>query len=356
MRQTFRFMCTLLILLGTARLQADDKLVIAHRGASGYLPEHTLAAKVLAFAQGADYLEQDVVMTRDDQLIVFHDLTLERMTNVASVYAQRARADGRYYVIDFTLAELKQLTVHEGSRTIAGTELAVFPARFPLESALFSIHTLAEELELIAGLQASTGKKVGIYPELKSPWFHHQHGKDLSRAVLQVLREYGYTTREDAIYLQSFDYPELQRLKLELLPELGMDLKLVQLIARNEWVETMALDADQVWQAYDFEWMLTSVGIRQLATLVDGLGPAWDMLLDARSVPALGAQFTSSFVQTAHEVGLQVHPYTFRREPEQLPSWAGFENLLDIFLYQLGVDGVFTDFPDLVRDFVDQHQ
>jgi len=333
------------LLLLAGGLQAADKVVIAHRGASGYLPEHTLEAKVLAFAQGADYLEQDVVMTRDDRLIVFHDLTLERMTNVAAVYPGRARADGAYYVVDFTLEELRRLMVHEGS---------VHPGRFPAELGRFSLHTLEEELELVAGLQASTGRVVGIYPELKSPWFHHQHGKDLAMAVLQVLRAYGYESRDDAVLLQSFDYPELVRIKRELLPALDMDLKLVQLIARNEWNETMALDTAGVWQPYRYDWMFTQAGIEQLAATVDGLGPSWDMLLPATLGVAEAERASSDFVQWAHAQGLQVHPYTFRREPGQLPAWASsLEQLLEVFLYRIGVDGVFTDFPDIARRVID---
>lgn len=149
-----------LLLALSGGLQAAEKLVVAHRGASGYLPEHTLEAKVLAFAQGADYLEQDVVMTRDDRLVVFHDLTLERMTDVATVYPGRARADGSWYLIDFTLEELRRLAVHEGS---------ALPGRFPAQTGGFALHTLEEELALVAGLEQSTGRRVVIYPELKSP-------------------------------------------------------------------------------------------------------------------------------------------------------------------------------------------
>src|SRR5687768_6216800 len=116
-----------------AMAQPTDKLVIAHRGASGYLPEHRLEAKVLAFAQGADFIEQDVVMTQDDELVVFHDLTLERTTDVASRFPGRAQQDGSYYVIDFTLAELRQLQVSEGFRIVNGSPIANFPDRFPVQ-------------------------------------------------------------------------------------------------------------------------------------------------------------------------------------------------------------------------------
>jgi glycerophosphoryl diester phosphodiesterase len=334
--------------------QEEGKVVVAHRGASGYLPEHTLEAKALAFAMGADYLEQDVVMTRDDQLVVFHDLTLQRMTNVADVFPGRARADGAWYVIDFTLDELRQLRLHEGTQTTPQGEKAVFPARFPPELGNFHIHTLREELEFIEGLERSTGRRVGIYPELKSPWFHHQQGKDLSRAVLTELKHYGYDSRDDRIYLQSFDYPELERVKRELFPELGVELKLVQLIAPNAWGETQEQTPTGEWHNYDYSWMHSAEGLKKLSALVDGVGPAWDMLVEYGEDSAIAPR--SRWVRDAHAVGLTVHPYTFRREADQLPlGIADLNAMFELFLIKLDVDGVFTDFPDLAREFLQAH-
>ncbi|HEX7236991.1 MAG TPA: glycerophosphodiester phosphodiesterase family protein, partial [Gammaproteobacteria bacterium] len=149
-------------------------IVIAHRGASGYLPEHTLAAKALAHGLGADYLEQDVVATRDSQLVVLHDLYLDDVTDVAQKFSGRHRQDGRHYVIDFDLAELETLTVFE--RRAPGTANAKYPARFPADTALFRIATLPQELELIRGLNRSTGRTAGIYSEIKDPEWHRRHG------------------------------------------------------------------------------------------------------------------------------------------------------------------------------------
>lgn len=112
----------------SASALAADKLVIAHRGASGYLPEHTLPAKAMAYAQGADYLEQDLVMTKDDQLVVLHDHYLDRVTDVAERFPDRARKDGRYYAIDFTLAEIKSLKFSEGFELENGKKVQTFPA------------------------------------------------------------------------------------------------------------------------------------------------------------------------------------------------------------------------------------
>lgn len=330
----------LLLLLLSMNLMAAERdvpLVIAHRGASGYLPEHTLEAKVLAVAQGADYVEQDVVMTADDALIVFHDLTLERMTDVASRFPGRARADAHYYVIDFTLDELRTLQVGESQ----------YPGRFPSGQSRFGIHTLQEELELFAGLQRSSGRTVGIYPELKSPWFHHQHGKDLASATLRVLKQYGYDAPDDPIFVQSFDHAELVRVHDELMPALGIDLPLVQLIAENAWQETFARAADGTWIPYDYGWMRTRDGLRELARIADGVGPAYAMLVDVDG----SAARSNGFVAAAHAAGLVVHPYTFRSDV--LPPYAAsFEELLRLFTEAAGVNGVFTDFPDKALYFL----
>ena len=156
------------------RVQNSKKLVIAHRGASGYLPEHTLAAKAMAHAQLADYIEQDLVMTRDDRVIVLHDHHLDQVTNVRDVFAERHRDDGRYYVVDFTLEEIRSLSVYERFDFEDGTALPVFADRFPVGVSRFRIHTFEEEIELIQGLNISTGRSVGIYPEIKSPGFHQE--------------------------------------------------------------------------------------------------------------------------------------------------------------------------------------
>ncbi|MES2625602.1 MAG: glycerophosphodiester phosphodiesterase [Pseudomonadota bacterium] len=349
---------TLILLLQcwslTVMAQNPAQLVIAHRGASGYLPEHTLEAKVLAFAQGADFIEQDVVMTQDDELVVFHDLTLERTTDVATRFPGRARPDGSYYVIDFTLAELRQLQVSEGFTVVDGSPVANFPGRFPVQTARFGIHTFQEELELIQGLNRTTGKSVGIYPELKSPWFHHQHNKDIASAVLQVLIEYGYDKRDAPAFVQSFDYPELVRVHDELLPALGIELPLVQLIADNSWLETYAKDSDGNWQPYDYGWMHTAEGLQKLAKTVVGVGPGIDMLVQADSKPQ--ALKPTSFVTDAHAAGLKVHAYTFRSDAGQVPAYAGdFDELLEIFSSSVGIDGFFTDFPDKVVRFLEAH-
>lgn len=175
-----------LIFLGL-NLFANDKLIIAHRGASAYLPEHTLESKVLAFAQGVPYIEQDVVLSKDDRLVVIHDLYLDKTSDVAQKFPERKRKDGHYYVIDFTLDELKSLKISESFKG-ENDSVNVYPKRFPTKKADFTINTLEEEIELIQGLNKTLNKNVGIYVETKHPWFHKQEGKDISKLTLEVLK------------------------------------------------------------------------------------------------------------------------------------------------------------------------
>jgi len=317
-------------------IQPVKKLVIAHRGASGYLPEHTIAAKAMAYAQGADYIEQDLVMTKDDQLVVLHDRYLDTVTDVASVFPGRNRDDGRFYVIDFTLDEIRQLSVSERFETADGIATPVFKDRFPLGKSSFRVHTLSEEIELIQGLNQSTGKSIGLYPEIKSPAFHREEGKDISSAVLDVLKQYDYDEQSDKIFLQCFDPYELQRIRQELMPARKMALPLIQLIGMSE----------------EYRSLLNADGMKQLATLVDGIGPSMFLLVDKESTTS-NIKVTK-LVDYAHDAGLKVHPYTFRREANQIPPFAkDYEDLLRIFFDEVGVDGVFTDFPDLTVNFLE---
>ncbi|MCT8342674.1 MULTISPECIES: glycerophosphodiester phosphodiesterase [Photorhabdus] len=329
--------------------QAADKIVIAHRGASGYLPEHTLPAKAMAYAEGADYLEQDLVMTKDDELIVLHDHYLDRVTDVANKFPSRARQDGRYYAIDFTLSEIKSLKFTESFDIKNNQQIQSYTNRFPMWKSDFRIHTFQEEIEFVQGLNKSTGKNIGIYPEIKAPWFHQQEGKDISTKVLAVLKAYGYTKKSDKIYLQCFDTNELKRIKNELEPKLGMDLKLIQLIAYTDWNETYEKQSDGKWTNYSYDWMFKPGAMREVAQYADGIGPDYHMIVAEYSTPT-NIKLTS-LVKEAHTNNLEVHPYTIR--VDQLPKYAtSGDQLFDIMYNQAGVDGVFTDFPDLGVKFL----
>jgi glycerophosphoryl diester phosphodiesterase len=314
---------------------SEAPLVIAHRGASGYLPEHTIAAKAMAYAMGADYIEQDVVMTKDNHLVVLHDHFLDEVTDVQTKFKDRKRPDGRYYVIDFTLDEIRTLNVSERYSIKAGHKVPVFPDRFPLNESRFRVHTLSEEIELIQGLNKSTGKSVGLYTEVKSPSFHLEEGKDLSLEVLKILKAYGYIKKSDKAYFQSFEIGDLNRVATKLLPALNMEVKLVQLMNENEY----------------YDAILTKQGILDLAQYVDGIGPSLGMIVDNNSLAE--KLKISRLVSDAHAAGLVVHPYTFRREAGAIPAYASsYEHLLDIFLNRAKVDGLFTDFTDLTVQFV----
>jgi glycerophosphoryl diester phosphodiesterase len=328
----------------SARPASAGKIVIAHRGASGYLPEHSLPAKAAAHAMGADYIEQDLVMTRDNRVVVLHDLYLERVTDVAAVYPHRGRADGHFYVIDFDLAELKRLRITEGVKRVGDRHVPIHPGRFPPGQSVFRISTLEEELELIQGMNSSTGRVAGIYPEIKAPWFHRAAGRDISRTVLTILKRYGYTRRIDPVYLQCFDPHELKHIHTELLPAMGMDLKLVQLVGETRWQLTMVIENGRP-VPYDYDWMKRPAAMAQIADYADGVGPWFNMLVHPDSLP--GNLQISGLVAAAHAAGLEVHPYTFRREVGQVPAYAAdFDDLLKIFFFEVGVDGLFTDFPD----------
>jgi len=306
--------------------------VIAHRGASGYLPEHTFPAKAYAHAAGADCLEQDVVLTRDDVPIVFHDLTLEEVTDVARLFPSRRRSDGHWYAIDFTYAELGQLSLHD--RTDPDSGKPVWPRRFG-ELLPLRIHSLAEELALVRGLNRSTGRHTGVFTEVKSPAWHRQAGKDLMPIVLGVLAEFGYRTDADAAWVLCFDADELRRTRVEL----GSRLKLVQLIGDNAWREA----------ATDYDRLRTGAGLAAVAGYAQGIGPWVPQVV---SWPAPGAApALTPLVREAHAVGLAVYPFTLRID--QLPDNAPDADSAHQALFELaGIDGLLSDFPDVTLAFL----
>lgn len=324
-----------LFLVSLSMYSFPQKIVVAHRGASGYLPEHTLQSKAMAFAMGADYIEQDLVMTRDDHVVVIHDITLDRTSDVAVQYPGRAREDGRHYVIDFSLKELKTLNIQEGERNIDGERQQIYSNRFPAGNSVFRIATFSEEIELIQGLNHSMSKNVGIYPEIKSPEFHMAEGKDLSAAVLKVLLEYGYENKRDKVFLQTFSWSEVKRLREILMPEAKMDLNLVMLAGAED----------------EYQWMFNREGMREVGRYADGFGPTKSLIISSSS--GKGRLIISDLVTLAHENGMQVHPYTFRSDADGIPDYAeSFDDLLGFFYFEAGVDGVFTDFPDQAVKFL----
>lgn len=307
-------------------------LIIAHRGASGYLPEHTLEAKALAYAMGADYLEQDVVVSRDDRLVVLHDVHLDRVTDVAGVFPGRHREDGRYYVRDFDLAELRTLRVWERF-TARGSDTAVYPGRFPARYGRFRIASLEDELELVDGLNRASGRQVGIYPEIKRPAWHRAEGVESGDLLLETLARYGYENARDRVFVQCFDAAELVRLRTVR----DCRLPLIQLLGAN----------DREASATDYERLKTDAGLSELAATVQGIGPWIGQLYTM--APIDGEPVSSGLTARAQAAGLAVHPYTFRAD-QMDAGFASFAEMVRWFADTLGVDGLFTDFPDLARE------
>jgi glycerophosphoryl diester phosphodiesterase len=306
------------------RTQTHKPTVIAHRGACGYLPEHTLEAKAMAHALGADYIEQDLVLTKDDIPVVLHDIHIDTISDVATHFPSRKRPDGRYYALDFTLAELKTLSASE--RFDPKTGKAVFAGRFPVGRSHFQIPTLEEELQLIQGLNKSTGRSVGIYPELKSPDWHRQQGHDISQTVLPILQRYGYRSKTDLCFVQCFEQKEVLRIRTELGWE-GCLVMLMEDVATGD-------------HGTDYLALHTPGGLKELAKLVDGLGPALTSVFDTNGKP-------THLVRNAHAAGLLVHPYTHR--VDALPKFVkSSDELLHNLFSEAKADGIFSDFCDTV--------
>ena len=322
-----RFLALLLLSLGGLAAAEPRPLIIAHRGASGYLPEHTLAAKALAYGQGADFLEQDVVLSKDGVPIIFHDTHIDTTTDVAKKFPGRQRADGRFYALDFSVAELKQLNVTE--RFNPKTGKAAFPKRFPVGVGSFQVVTLEEEIQFIQALNRSTRRNVGLYPELKAPAWHRKEGRDLSATVLPLLRKYGYDAKDSACYLQCFEYAEIKRLR----GELGWSGKLIMLLGGK----------GKGPGETDFTYLQTDAGLAELAQLVDGIGPPISSYV-AGKTPA--ERKVTDLAARARKAGLKSHPYTLRAD--ELPKCVtSVDELLSALFTEAKVDGLFTDFPDL---------
>ena len=309
-------------------MESNLSYIIAHRGASGYLPEHTLEAAAYAYALGADYIEQDIVLSKDSIPVVMHDIYLDFTTNIKKIFPKRKRKDGHWYVRDFTVSELKKLNVNERLKSDASEK--AFSNRYPLESGTFKICTLSEQIELIQGLNESTQRNVGIYPEIKNPSWHRNEGFDISSVTLDQLKVYGYTSKKDKIFFQCFDSNELKRVKYEL----NSSLPLIQLIGNNAWNES-----DD-----DYSQMISQGGIENVSKYAAGIGPYLQLLYRVSSLD--GEIKASKLCHYARTNGLYIHPYTIRKDSMPL-DFDDFEEMVKWFSLELKVDALFTDFVDL---------
>ncbi|MBD2258296.1 glycerophosphodiester phosphodiesterase family protein [Pseudanabaena sp. FACHB-2040] len=356
-------------------LTGEAPLVLGHRGASGELPEHTLEAYSLAIARGADFIEPDLVATKDGVLIARHEPILGGTTDVASrpEFADRKRSgviDGvlyedEFFASDFTLAEIKTLR-------------AVMPQGFRTQAfnGVFQIPTFEEVISLVKQVEADTGKKIGVYPETKHPTYHDELGLSLEEPLLATLEAAGFTD-PSRVFIQSFEVSNLKELNTK------TDIPLVQLLDAYD----VALDGSLIYQdanarPYDFAVngdtrtygdLQTPAGLEEIAQYADGIGPWKRMIVSVAGVDADGdgvaddvngdgvvndadktTTAPSTLIPDAHDAGLFVHAYTFRNEGRFLAAdYQGNPNKEYEQFINLGVDGYFTDFPgtgDLVRD------
>jgi glycerophosphoryl diester phosphodiesterase len=312
-------------------------IIIAHRGASGERPEHTLASYSLAIAQGADYIEPDLVLTKDGVLVARHENEISETTDVAdkAEFADRKMTktiDGQkmtgWFTEDFTLAELKTLRAKERLPQLRSANMAF--------DGQFEIPTFDEILALAKAQSAVTGRTIGIYPETKHPSYFTAIGLPHQAPLLAALTQYGHVEKSAPVFIQSFEVENLKALRPK------TKLRLIQLMA----------EAGSPPDRSDLTYaqMASAEGLKIVATYADGIGPNKAMVIPRTLLGNLGDSTT--LVADAHKVGLAVHPWTFRRENYFLPlaqksgvDPRGVGDLnAEIKAYlATGVDGIFSD-------------
>ncbi|RJY09332.1 glycerophosphodiester phosphodiesterase [Aurantiacibacter aquimixticola] len=323
--------------------QEDEMIVIAHRGASGERPEHTLAAYDLAIAQGADYIEPDLVPTADGVLVARHENAIGGTTDVADrpEFAERRTTkvvDGEevtgWFTEDFTLAELRTLRARERLPEIRPANTAY--------DGLYEVPTLAEVIQLVQASEEQSGRPIGLYPELKHPTYFEELGFDVAATLVEQLHEAGYRGEDAPVFIQSFEIGVLVRLN-----EMT-DLPLVQLVNV----------AGGPFDRQDLTWpeMLGIDGMTEIARYADGIGAPITLVLSEQGT-------STGFVERAQSAGLLVHAWTLRREnaflPPSLqrgeaPSDHGCAEQLLLMLQAVGVNGVFADQPGMAVEWRDR--
>jgi len=349
-------------------LDGQKPLVIAHRGASGTLPEHTLEAYAKAIEMGADVIEPDLVVTKDGVLVVRHEPMLSGTTNIADhpEFADRKTTrnlDGiattDWFACDFTLAELRTLRAKQA-----------FAERDQSHNGKYLIPTFQEVIDLAKKESAARGRTIGIYPETKHPTFHHAVGLPLEDRLVETLKVAGWTDKTAPVFIQSFEVSNLKYLRTR------TQVRLVQLVDADgvdmEGKITLAAPSDR---PYDFTVLgdkrlypdlLTDAGLKEVKSYADGIGP-WkpyivagkqidadkdgkpddlnkDGKIDERDRVLLPA---GDLIERAHKAGLFVHSWTFRNEPRRLASDYKDDPAAEYKLFfGLGIDGLFSDFPD----------
>jgi len=334
-KRLFLFLSTL-ILAAVFPWHCSAKLVIADGGGSGYITRNSLAATTLAVAMKADIIKLDLVLSKDNEVVVFSSPYLEDASDVAEVFPERNREDQHYYVLDFTLEELRQLRLKDPAERMLASL-----------SPHFSITTLGEQLSLIQSLEISLGRAIRIAVTLVKPWIHKREKCELSRPVLSLLQQYGYTGQQNKILLLSYDVEELQYISEQLLPLMQMQIQLVQLIDQPDGQEYMVKEWGE-YQSYNYDLLFSNSGLRALAAYVAAIGLPRYMLADAA-----GNVKHADFINNAHKLETMIFTYPVQKNAQQqTASPRNFEEELEFLYYTVGVDGVFTDFCDDVSRFL----
>lgn len=329
--------CTAEPVTAQPTLDGQPPIVIAHRGASGELPEHTIAGYKLAIDLGADYIEPDLVLTKDGVLVARHENEISETTDVAAhpEFAGRKATktiDGKdvtgWFTEDFTLAELKTLRARERLPQLRSTEY----------DGQFEIPTFEEILTFLADANKGRAVPVGVYPETKHPSYFVSIGLPHEAPLLAILDRFGYRGRSAPVFIQSFEVGNLKALRAK------SDLPLIQLM------DGEGDPADTPGTSYAA--MTSPAGLKAIAAYADGIGPYKEMIIPRGTLGTLGDP--TMLVRDAHAAGLKVHPWTFRRENYFLPlrdkggiNPAGHGDLaaeIDAYL-ATGIDGLFSDNP-----------
>ncbi len=320
-------------------------LVIAHRGASGYRPEHTLAAYQLGARLGADYVEPDLVSTKDGVLVARHENEISTTTNVSErpEFADRRTTktiDGvsltGWFTEDFTLAELKTLRAKE--------RIPEIRQRNTIYNGRYEIPTFQEVIDLTERLSDELGRDIGIYPETKHPTYFRRIGLPLEKPLVRTLRRNGLDDRRAKVFVQSFETRNLKRL------DERIDVPLVQLYGGKA---SRPFDFTVAGDTRTYADLATRKGLREVSEYADGVGPSKDYIVPRD--PSGRSLAPTTFVADAHRAGLLVHPYTFRNENTFLPlelrssaDPAAYGDAITEYeqFFELGVDGLFSDNPD----------
>ncbi|MBW4563402.1 MAG: glycerophosphodiester phosphodiesterase [Mojavia pulchra JT2-VF2] len=320
-------------------LKGTPPIIIAHRGASGYRPEHTLAAYELAIALGADYIEPDLVATKDGVLIARHENEISETTDVANraEFTNRQTTkiiDGEsktgWFTEDFTLAELKTLRAKERIPQLRSQNTAY--------DGLFEIPTLQEIIDLVKSKSVEIGRTIGIYPETKHPTYFKSIGLALEAPLLTTLQINGYQGANAPVFIQSFEVSNLLNLSTK------TDLPLVQLLNNTGKPYDFVVNGDPRTYAD----LATASSLKDIAKYAQAVGIHKNLLIPRDSTGKLLSP--TSLVFDAHTDGLQVHVWTFRNEDLFLPLdlQGNPQSEYELF-FSLGIDGVFSDFPDTAK-------